>query len=77
MTQSIETIALHTTPGVPEFLEPEIALVAAGVRHTAALRPRVRPRRLCRRHPQQHMARIIDDMQACEAWMLKSEIRTA
>ncbi|MFJ9552608.1 HD domain-containing protein [Nocardiopsis sp. NPDC101807] len=24
-------IALHTTPGVPEFLEPEIALVAAGV----------------------------------------------
>jgi len=24
-------IALHTTPGVPEFLEPEIALVTAGV----------------------------------------------
>ncbi|ORV56149.1 diguanylate cyclase [Mycobacterium europaeum] len=24
-------IALHTTPGVPEFLEPEIALVSAGV----------------------------------------------
>jgi HD superfamily phosphodiesterase len=24
-------IALHTTPGVPEFLDPEIALVAAGV----------------------------------------------
>ncbi|WP_040835459.1 HD domain-containing protein [Nocardia brevicatena] len=24
-------IALHTTPGVPEFLEPEIALVNAGV----------------------------------------------
>jgi hypothetical protein len=24
-------IALHTTPGVPEFLEPEIALVIAGV----------------------------------------------
>jgi hypothetical protein len=25
------SIALHTTPGVPEFLEPEIALVIAGV----------------------------------------------
>ena len=25
------SIALHTTPGVPEFLEPEIALVTAGV----------------------------------------------
>ena len=25
------TIALHTTPSVPEFLEPEIALVTAGV----------------------------------------------
>jgi hypothetical protein len=24
-------IALHTTPGVPEYLEPEIALVTAGV----------------------------------------------
>ncbi|MEE6260775.1 HD domain-containing protein [Plantactinospora sonchi] len=24
-------VALHTTPGVPEFLEPEIALVTAGV----------------------------------------------
>lgn len=24
-------IALHTTPGVPEFLDPEIALVTAGV----------------------------------------------
>ena len=24
-------IALHTTPGVPEYLEPEIALVSAGV----------------------------------------------
>jgi HD domain-containing protein len=24
-------IALHTTPGIPEFLEPEIALVTAGV----------------------------------------------
>jgi hypothetical protein len=24
-------IALHTTPGVPEFLEPEVALVSAGV----------------------------------------------
>ncbi len=24
-------IALHTTPGVPEFLDPEIALVSAGV----------------------------------------------
>jgi HD domain len=26
------SIALHTTPGVPEFLEPEIALVNAGVK---------------------------------------------
>lgn len=25
------SIALHTTPGVPEFLEPEIALLSAGV----------------------------------------------
>ncbi len=25
------SIALHTTPGVPEFMEPEIALVTAGV----------------------------------------------
>ena len=25
------SIALHTTPGVPEFLEPEMALVTAGV----------------------------------------------
>ena len=25
------SIALHTTPGVPEFLEPELALVTAGV----------------------------------------------
>jgi HD domain-containing protein len=25
------SIALHTTPGIPEFLEPEIALVSAGV----------------------------------------------
>jgi hypothetical protein len=25
------SIALHTTPGVPQFLEPEIALVTAGV----------------------------------------------
>ncbi|MGO9509706.1 MAG: diguanylate cyclase, partial [Mycobacterium sp.] len=24
-------IALHTTPGIPEYLEPEIALVTAGV----------------------------------------------
>lgn len=24
-------IALHTTPGVPEYLDPEIALVTAGV----------------------------------------------
>ena len=24
-------IALHTTPGVPEFLDPETALVTAGV----------------------------------------------
>src|SRR5215211_2447731 len=26
-------IALHTTPGVPEFMEPEVALVAAGVEY--------------------------------------------
>lgn len=26
-----EAIALHTTPGIPEFLEPEIALTTAGV----------------------------------------------
>ncbi|MEB3965840.1 HD domain-containing protein [Streptomyces kunmingensis] len=26
-------IALHTTPGVPEFLEPEVALVTAGVEY--------------------------------------------
>jgi hypothetical protein len=26
------SIALHTTPGVPEFLDPEIALVNAGVK---------------------------------------------
>ncbi|MBC2641920.1 MULTISPECIES: HD domain-containing protein [unclassified Rhodococcus (in: high G+C Gram-positive bacteria)] len=25
------SIALHTTPGIPEFMEPEVALVAAGV----------------------------------------------
>ena len=25
-------IALHTTPGVPEFMEPEVALVSAGVK---------------------------------------------
>jgi HD superfamily phosphodiesterase len=25
------SIALHTTPGIPEFMEPEIALVTAGV----------------------------------------------
>jgi hypothetical protein len=25
------SITLHTTPGVPEFLEPEVALVTAGV----------------------------------------------
>src|ERR1700723_4559310 len=25
------SIALHTTPGVPEFLDPEVALVTAGV----------------------------------------------
>jgi hypothetical protein len=25
------SIALHTTPGIPEFLDPEIALVTAGV----------------------------------------------
>jgi HD superfamily phosphodiesterase len=24
-------IALHTTPGIPEFMEPEVALVTAGV----------------------------------------------
>jgi HD superfamily phosphodiesterase len=26
-------IALHTTPGLPEFMEPEVALVAAGVEY--------------------------------------------
>jgi hypothetical protein len=26
-------IALHTTPGVPEFMEPEIALVTAGIEY--------------------------------------------
>lgn len=26
-------IALHTTPGIPEFMEPEVALVAAGVEY--------------------------------------------
>lgn len=26
-------IALHTTPGIPQFMEPEIALVAAGVEY--------------------------------------------
>jgi hypothetical protein len=26
-------IALHTTPGIPEFLEPEVALVTAGVEY--------------------------------------------
>ncbi|MEU1307234.1 HD domain-containing protein [Streptomyces shenzhenensis] len=26
-------IALHTTPGIPEFMEPEIALVTAGVEY--------------------------------------------
>lgn len=26
-------IALHTTPGVPEFMEPEVALVTAGVEY--------------------------------------------
>jgi HD domain len=26
-------VALHTTPGVPEFMEPEIALVTAGVEY--------------------------------------------
>jgi HD superfamily phosphodiesterase len=25
------SVALHTTPGIPEFLEPEVALVTAGV----------------------------------------------
>jgi hypothetical protein len=25
-------IALHTTPGIPEFLDPEVALVSAGVK---------------------------------------------
>src|ERR1700739_2882730 len=28
-------IALHTTPGIPEFLAPEVALVTAGVEHAA------------------------------------------
>lgn len=27
------SIALHTTPGVPEFMEPEVALVTAGVEY--------------------------------------------
>lgn len=41
-------IALHTTPGVPEFMEPEIALVTAGVEYDVlgigfdALSPRER-----------------------------------
>ncbi|MGI5350793.1 HD domain-containing protein [Streptomyces sp. CA-250714] len=26
-------IALHTTPGIPEFMEPEVALLAAGVEY--------------------------------------------
>jgi hypothetical protein len=26
-------IALHTTPGIPEFMEPEVALVTAGVEY--------------------------------------------
>ena len=26
-------IALHTTPGIPEFMEPEIALLTAGVEY--------------------------------------------
>jgi hypothetical protein len=26
-------IALHTTPGIPQFMEPEVALVTAGVEH--------------------------------------------
>lgn len=26
-------IALHTTPGIPQFMEPEVALVAAGVEY--------------------------------------------
>ena len=29
--QGVAGIALHTTPGVPEFLAPEVALVHAGV----------------------------------------------
>ena len=28
-----EAIALHTTPGIPEFMEPEVALVTAGVEY--------------------------------------------
>lgn len=27
------SIALHTTPGIPEFMEPEVALVNAGVKY--------------------------------------------
>lgn len=27
------SIALHTTPGIPEFMEPEVALVTAGVEY--------------------------------------------
>jgi hypothetical protein len=26
-------IALHTTPGIPQFMEPEVALVTAGVEY--------------------------------------------
>ncbi|WP_405490156.1 HD domain-containing protein [Streptomyces sp. NBC_00096] len=29
-------IALHTTPGIPEFMEPEVALVTAGVAYDVA-----------------------------------------
>src|SRR3954462_10834119 len=29
------SIALHTTPGIPEFMEPEVALVTAGVEYDA------------------------------------------
>ncbi|EWM17601.1 HD domain-containing protein [Kutzneria sp. 744] len=39
-------IALHTTPGIPEFMEPEIALLTAGVEYDCSLHrlPRHQPR---------------------------------
>ena len=37
-------IALHTTPGIPEFMEPEVALVTAGVEYDARVRGHLRRR---------------------------------